>query len=193
MVHRTAVLRTTLRDRALMVLLSGALVIGWVACARADTNPEAAPEVRGLLGQPQALGAGQFRYLGLKVYDAQMFAPRGQGFSREGLYALEIEYARKIKRGVLIKASLNELKRIEGPQSDHTDILEKLTVCYRDIRPGDRIVAAPKSKDALNFWVNGAQTCTLRHRDIRDRYMAIWLSEKARDRQFARQVMAEQN
>ncbi|CUH52327.1 chalcone isomerase family protein [Shimia marina] len=185
--------RLPIRERVLMAALALAVALGYGASVKADTGPDAAPEVRSLLGAPQAVGAGQFRYLGLKVYDAQMFAPQGQGFEEEGLYALEIEYARKIRRAVLLRASLSEMERIEGARSDHAEIMQKLEACYRDIRPGDRIVAAPEASDALKFWVNGTRTCTLRHRDIRDRYMAIWLSDKARDRQFAQQVMAARN
>lgn len=180
--------RLPIRERVLMLCLSLAVTLGWMAEAKA----EVAPEVQSLLGQPQALGAGQFRYLGLKVYEAEIYAPRGQGFDRDGKYALKIEYQRKIRRKILLRASLDELERIEGDRADHPEILQKLTACYRDIRPGDRIVASPRNADALRFWVNGAQTCTLRHDNIRDRYMAIWLGDKARDKQFARQVMAEQ-
>lgn len=184
-------MRLPLRERVLMALLSGAVVLGWVADASA--NPATpAPEVRHLLGQPQELGAGQFRWLGLKVYDAQLFAPQGQGFDRNGSYALEIEYARKIKRKFLLKASMDEMIRIEGEKSDHVRIQQKLTACYRDIQPGDRIVASPNGGNVLKFWVNGQSTCTLHHHGIRDRYMAIWLSDKARDRSFAQQVLARQ-
>lgn len=185
--------RLPIRERVLMVVLSGAVLAGWAASGHAETNATAAPEVRTLLGEPEALGQGQFRYLGLKVYDAQIFAPDGAGFSNDGLYALEIEYARKIKRSVLLRASKKELVRIEGTRADHDEIIAKLSTCYRDIRPGDRIVAAPEGADSLGFWVNGVRTCTLTHAGIRDRYMAIWLSDKARDRRFAQQVMAEQN
>lgn len=184
-------MRLPIRERVLMALLSGAVVLGWTMGAAASSSTPA-PEVKSLLGQPQEVGAGQFRYLGLKVYDAQMFAPKGQGFARDGAYALEIEYARKIRRKVLLNASMDELQRIEGARGDHVVIREKLTACYRDIRPGDRIVAAPKSADAVTFWVNGTQTCVLRHNGFRDRYMGIWLSDQARDRSFAQQVLAKQ-
>ncbi|MBO9402400.1 hypothetical protein [Shimia sp. R9_3] len=184
--------RMPIRERSLMLCLTFALALGWGATAKAETSATAAPEVESLLGQPQTLGSGQFRYLGLKVYDAQMFAPQGQGFDRDGKYALKIEYQRKIRRKILLRASLEELTRIEGEQADHADILSKLTSCYRDIQPGDRIVAAPRGADALRFWVNGTQTCTLQHDNIRDRYMAMWIGDKARNQNFARDVMAEQ-
>ncbi len=184
-------MRLPLRERVLIALLSGAVLLGWAADASAN-SASPAPEVRSILGQPQELGTGQFRWLGFKVYDAQMFAPQGQGFDRNGSYALEIEYARKIKRKILLKASMDEMERIEGKKSDHGQIQQKLSACYRDIQPGDRIVASPKGGNALKFWVNGKSTCTLQHNGIRDRYMAIWLSDKARDRGFAQQVLASQ-
>lgn len=189
--------RVPIRERALMLCLVAVMALGFGAQqAKAETGADAgvmaAPEVKSLLGQPQALGSGVFRYLGIKIYDAHVFAPEGQGFDRDQPYALKIDYQRKIRRKILLRASLEELTRIEGEQADHADILSKLTSCYRDIQPGDRIVAAPRDADALRFWVNGTQTCTLQHDNIRDRYMAMWIGDKARNQAFARDVMAAQ-
>ena len=166
---------------ALMLLLP----LAWSARADVGGPP---PEVRSVVQSPAAAGEGQFRYLGFKVYDLQLFTPSGQNFDRNTPFALAIEYDRKIRTEVLLKASIDELARVEGRRGDHLEIADKLEVCYRDIRPGDRIVAAPNGANAMSFWVNGIRTCTLSHPGFRDRYMAIWMSDKSRDRELARRL-----
>ncbi|MGR3712522.1 MAG: hypothetical protein ACU0A6_05320 [Shimia sp.] len=180
--------RLPLRGRKVMFLLGLLLPFGWAAQVLAETP---VPEVSAVVPQPAAVGEGQFRYLGFKVYDLQLFTSGGQRFDAGAPFALAIEYDRKIRREVLLKASLGELERVEGKRADHGAILYKLTRCYRDIAPGDRIVAAPKGANGMAFWVNGARTCTLNHPGFRDRYMAIWMSEKSRDRDLARRLRGQ--
>ncbi|PSL20230.1 chalcone isomerase family protein [Shimia abyssi] len=176
--------RLPIRGRVVMLALTVLLPLAMAAKAHADV----APEVAATLGQPAELGSGDFRWLGFKVYEAQLYTQQGKGFRWERPFALQLDYARKVRARVLLKASLEELERMEGAREDHLEIGAKLSVCFRDVRPGDRVVAAPKSADQLEFWVNGAQTCTLRHAGIRARYLGIWLSDQARDQSLAKRL-----
>lgn len=176
-----------LRGRFLLLALSFLLPLGWAAQAFAEMPPE----VQSVVPQPAVAGEGQFRYLGFKVYDLDLFTSGGSRFNADRPFALSIEYDRKIRTAVLLKASLGELERVEGKKADHDAIRDKLAACYRDITPGDRIVAAPKGANAMSFWVNGKRTCTLSHPNFRDRYMAIWLSDKARDPAQARRLRGQ--
>ena len=176
--------RVPIRGRMLIMALSLLLPVAFAAKAKADV----APEVRTVVSQPAELGKGAFRWLGFKVYDAQLFTPGGRGFDWDRPFALQLDYARKVRSEILLQASMDELMRMEGPRADHDGIRAKLTQCLRDLRPGDRVVSAPRGANTLDFWVNGAKTCRLQHVNIRDRYMAIWLSEDARDKALARQL-----
>lgn len=176
--------RVPIRGRMLIMTLSLLLPIAFAAKARADV----APEVRAAVNAPAELGEGAFRWFGLKVYDAQLFTPRGRGFDWERPFALQLDYARKVRSEILLQASMDELARMEGARADHADIRAKLSRCLRDLKPGDRVVSAPRGANALDFWVNGTKTCRLQHAGIRDRYMAIWLSENARDQALARKL-----
>lgn len=167
-----------------MLALSLLLPLAFVAKANADI----VPEVRTTVSQPGELGSGDFRWFGLKVYEAQLYTPQGKGFNWERPFALQLDYARKVRARVQLKASLDELKRIEGAQGDHAQIGSKLSNCLRDLRAGDRVVAVAQDADTLDFFVNGAQTCTLQHGEIRERYMSLWLSDDARDQKLARRL-----
>ncbi len=179
---------STRKPRFLAIALTALLPLGWAAQAFAQSTP---PEVNSVVPQPAVAGEGQFRYLGLKVYELDLFTQGGSRFNANKPFALSIEYDRKIRTAVLLKASLGELERVEGKKADHGAIRDKLASCYRDITPGDRIVAAPKGADAMSFWVNGRRTCTLSHPNFRDRYMAIWLSDRARDPEQARRLRGQ--
>ncbi|TCL08171.1 hypothetical protein BXY66_0204 [Shimia isoporae] len=178
----------TLRSKALIFALSALLPLGWAVQAIGETAP---PEVTAVVPQPAVAGEGQFRYLGFKVYDLDLFTSGGKRFDADAPFALAIEYDRKIRSAVLLKASLGELERVEGKKADHDAIMGKLAACYRDIAPGDRIVAAPRGANAMSFWVNGTRTCTLNHPNFRDRYMAIWMSDRARDPAQARRLRGQ--
>ncbi len=182
---RTQIVRRP-QDGLLLALLF--LSMAWGTQVRAEVVP---PEVRAVVAQPAQAGAGQFRYLGLKVYDLKLFTPRGNQFDASSPFALAIEYDRKIRRQVLLKATMGELERVEGARADHDVILEKLAGCYRGVQDGDRIVATPRGPDMMSFWVNGSQTCVLSHPGFRDRYMAIWMSDKSRDRALASRLRGQ--
>lgn len=178
----------SLNTRLLIAAFAALLPLGWAVQAMSQVAP---PEVSSVVPQPAVAGEGQFRYLGLKVYELDLFTQGGSRFNADKPFALAIEYDRKIRTAVLLKASLGELERVEGKKADHSAIRDKLAACYRDITPGDRIVAAPKGANAMSFWVNGQRTCTLSHPNFRDRYMGIWLSDKARDPAQARRLRGQ--
>ena len=91
-------MHTTLpiRGRHVMLALSLLLPLAFVAKAHADV----APEVRSTVAQPGELGSGDFRWFGLKVYEAQLYTPQGKGFNWERPFALQLDYARKVRARV---------------------------------------------------------------------------------------------
>lgn len=175
---------TLMLARRLFVSLSFLLPCLVVVEASADV----APEVNSVVAQPGELGSGAFRWFGFKIYEAQLFTTQGKRFQWEKPFALQLKYARKVRARIQLRASQDELERLEGSRPDHPQIVKKLTGCLRDVKSGDRVVAAARGADELDFFVNGTQTCSLTHTGIRDRYMSIWLSDQARDRELARRL-----
>ena len=151
--------------------------------AAANTVPD---DIKSQLQAPQKIGEVNVRFLGIRMYDAALFTKAGGAFRWSRPFALELTYARSFSRDRLIKASLSELERMEGDQSDHQVIGDKLESCFRTVRSSDRFVAIPEGRNQVNFYFNGRQTCALQHSAIRERLLGIWLSDAARDRRLSR-------
>lgn len=167
--------------RLAVVLLSFAIA----PPLQAETMPT---EIRRSLGEARPLGQGVYRWLGLPLYEATLFAPGGARFNWQSPLALQLVYARSLRGEVLRDATLSELGRIEGARRDHGDIKAKLGSCFRDVGGGDRYVAVATSADTLTFWLNGRKTCELVHKGAKKRILGIWLSEKSRSARLARRL-----
>jgi hypothetical protein len=148
-------------------------------------------EVREALGEARPLGSAVFRWLGVPLYEATLFTPGRASFGWQTPLALQLVYARSLSGEVLVEATIAELERIEGTRPDHARMAKKLDACFRDVAKGDRYVAVAAEPDRIGFWLNGRQTCDLRHPEARQRILGIWLSDDSRSVEVARRLRGE--
>lgn len=163
---------------ALLLLVPGS------AQARADIVAAGIAEARNL-------GRVTVRWFGLPLYDAALYTERGARFSWQVPMALELAYRREISRERLVAATQSELERIEGRRRDHPILLGKLGRCFRDVDPGDRVLAVARADDRVDFWFNGARLCEVRHENLRKRFLGIWLSDNARSVGLSRRLRGQ--
>jgi hypothetical protein len=169
-----------------VAMISGlSLLLALPAAAQTQIVPQ---EVAASVNSAKERGRAQVRWLGLKIYTARLFTTDGEAFDWTRSFALELTYDRRFSAASLSRASGKELARLEGRQSDHPEILQKLAICYQDVKAGDRFVALGRAKDQVDFLLNGRQTCQLKHDNIRQRLLSIWLSDDARDPDLSRQL-----
>lgn len=132
-------------------------------------------------------GEATFRYLGVALYQARLYTPSGARLNWDSDFAIELTYLRYLRKGDLVDSTLSELDRT-GPA---LPLRVALTRCYRDVHPGDRFTAISDGPDQLGMWLNGNQTCTLTHPDIKARFMGIFLGDDTRSRRFTRQLRGD--
>ncbi len=130
---------------------------------------------------PQRLGASDVRWFGMKIYSAVLHTERGSNFDWERPFSLSLTYNTAIKKDGLVKATLSELERIEGRRGDHDVIGRKLDICFRTVDKSDVFAAIAQDQNSIRFLHNGTQTCVLKHKGIRERFLGIWLSDAARE------------
>ncbi|MBO9449892.1 chalcone isomerase family protein [Tropicibacter sp. R16_0] len=142
---------------------------------------------------PQAAARGEvtMRWYGFPLYDATLFTPSGAQFDWRNPVALRLVYARTIKQNAFQTATMAELERIEGKRADHAQIARKLAPCYRDASAGDHFIAQSETADQVTLWFNGTRTCTLRHPQIRERFLGIWLSDQSRSVRLSKRLRGE--
>ena len=142
---------------------------------------------------PQAAARGEvtMRWYGFPLYDATLFTPAGARFDWQNPVALRLVYARTIKQDAFLTATMAELERIEGKRADHRQIARKLEPCYRNAQAGDHFIAQSASPNQVTLWFNGTKTCDLRHNQIRERFLGIWLSDQSRSARLSKRLRGE--
>ncbi|MFV1443203.1 MULTISPECIES: chalcone isomerase family protein [unclassified Phaeobacter] len=156
--------------RSAIAAFAVSLGVGLASAATANTG----------LSSPTKLGEVTFRWFGLPLYDASLYTEGQTRFDWQNPMALKLSYRRGFSRSQLMQATVAELLRLEGRRADHDQLVGKLDRCFRDVRPGDSFVATTRVPDQVALYLNGKQTCDLRHADARKRFLNIWLSPNSR-------------
>ncbi|WP_293575195.1 chalcone isomerase family protein [Phaeobacter sp.] len=187
--------KTLLRQIACPVRASGltmgltmGLMLGLFVSA---TSSVAAAQSGTGLSTPQKLGEVTFRWFGIPLYDASLFADGQPEFDWQRPLALELSYRRSFSQAQLMRATAYEIERIEGPRGDQAEFFAKLDGCFRDVAAGDRFVATSTNANQVALYLNGQQTCDVRHSDARKRFLNIWLSPESRSARLSRQLRGE--
>jgi hypothetical protein len=133
------------------------------------------------IASPERIGSAELRWLGIKLYKADLYTERGEDFDWSRPFQLDLTYQREFSGQALVKATLLEIERVEGGLQDGDAIMAKLAECFRDVKPADRYSAVAVGANAVRFFLNNEETCLLEHDNIRARFLGIWLSDSSRE------------
>ena len=139
------------------------------------------PEVAAELGGARLQGSGTLRFVGLRVYDARLWAGAavaGVDWATAPL-ALEFEYARSLDGVRIAERSLTEMRR----QSDiDADVAERwlgaMKQLFPDVKAGDRITGINVPGMGARFFINGRLKGDVRDLNFARHFFGIWLSPK---------------
>lgn len=131
------------------------------------------------------LGQGELRFLGLKIYNAKLYAEQPSASqTRTALYgqpfALRLTYARSLKGLDIAKRSEKEMARLMGrdlPQP-WAEALQRL---FPDVQAGDEITGIHLPQKGARFYLNGRLIGTLENLELSQSFFDIWLSEQTRE------------
>lgn len=160
-------------NRRALLLATAALPL---AAAQAVAAP---PEVASAWPQARRIGQGAFRFLGLAVYDARLWAPAplsSQDWATQP-FALELAYARALPGSRIAERSLDEMRR-QGPfEADQAERwLATLRATFPDVRPGDRLTGLHRPGTGAAFHHNGAAVASWSDGVLAQRFFGIWMS-----------------
>jgi hypothetical protein len=159
-------MRTLLR----LVLLALAMSTGSAAAVT-----ELAPPERYAL---QPVGQGTFRWLGLRVYDAALWAPNGRfDFSRR--FALVVRYARALDGESIAKRSIDEIERLGvGSPAQRASWSKQLRAATPDVEAGDQITGVYRPGQGARFYFNGRLLGEIDDPAFSRAFFAIWLDPR---------------
>ena len=147
----------------------------------------AASTVADALKNAELRGSATYRYLGLPVYDAQLFTQGGAPFNWNQDFGLELQYRRNISKKALINSTLDEMERI----GLSLPVRDQLGTCFAAVKKGDRFLAVSQGPDKVDFWLNGRQTCTLSYPGIKRSFMSIFLGDDTRSAAFTQKLRGQ--
>lgn len=152
-----------------------------VASAAAAADGAASPPsfVQQALPAAALLGQGQMRFLGLRIYDARLWAGPQFKAADFGDYplALELSYHRAFKGTAIAQRSIDEIER----QGELAPALARrwqkaLAALLPDVQAGDRLTGLYQPGQGMQLWRGEQLLGTTDDAELARRFFAIWLS-----------------
>lgn len=143
--------------------------------------------------EPRLVGIGELRFVGLRVYEAALWA--GPSFSASAPlqhpFALELRYLRRLAGAAIAQRSIDEMRRA-GPlaASDEEAWLAAMTRAFPDVSAGDRLCGAYEAGGTVRFFSNGRLTAVVEDAEFARRFFSIWLGEQTSQPALRRQLLA---
>lgn len=166
--------------RAYLFCLSVALLLGVSPAAKANT--ELPPQVSQAVPDIKKLGQGVYRWWGLHVYDAQLWAASGRNdFDYKATPNwLELRYARDFDGADIAEKSREEIEEQGQVDSSLLDGWEKtMAALFPDVKEGDSLSALYIPGQPAQFFHNGEPIGVMQDMALAKAFMGIWLDEKS--------------
>jgi hypothetical protein len=137
-------------------------------------------------------GGGKLTFLGMRIYDAQLWVR--DGFSADNYesrpIAIDLVYARTLYGKLIAERSLAEMKKIaEVPDDKGERWLAEMTKLFPDVAKGDRITGVYRPGESMRFFFNGKLQGEIRDADFARWFVGIWLSPKTSEPQLLRSLL----
>ncbi len=163
-----------MRHVFLLVLLSLSTVLS-TALANSGVLKQALPEA-------SVIGSGSFRWFGLKLYDASLWAVRGS-FNPDNWQsvslALELNYARSLEGRRIAEASIDEMKKLGiGTPAQHKAWDEAMKQVFPDVDKTTQLTGLYAPGQPTRFFRNGAAIGEIADPAFGPAFFAIWLHPK---------------
>lgn len=172
----------------------------WPLAARALSASTDAPW-QADLPHARLQGEGVFRWLGLRIYDAQLWAAHeGQptSFSTDNeawqhqRFVLALRYARDISCEQFVQATLDEMQRADlfattTPQYERWQQAMRQT--WQDVKEGDQLCALHLPGQGCRFYDQHRPLGDIADPDFARAFFAIWLHPSTREQRLRRHLL----
>lgn len=140
--------------------------------------------------EAELVGSGRFSVLFWDIYDASLFAPKGQWRS-EAPYALSLTYLRDFDGKEIAIQSVKEMRRQDGITNEQLDKWgECMTALFPDVTEGDTLTGVYLLNGNARFFLNGKQIGDISAEGFATHFFAIWLGEKTSEPSFRDKLLA---
>lgn len=179
--------------RRLMTGIALGLQLSLAGTAFAQAAPQATPPWREVLPQAQTLGSGTMRWLGLRIYDATLWAPQ-RPLDDNQPFALQLDYKVSISRDRLANTSIDEIQRmslapIPGPTLARWK--SELSRAFVDVADGDELVGVYLPRRGMRLYDRNKLLAEIADPELARSFFNIWLGQPSRDDSLRRRLLGE--
>lgn len=167
------------------MLTNRRLCLVWVTALpgllHAQTGGQAAvpPEVAAEVAGARLLGKGLLRFMGLRIYEARLFAAAAAEDWAAAPLALDLQYARSLDGAKIAERSLTEMRRLADiDNAKSTRWVTAMKQVFPDVKEGDRITGVHVPGMGARFFINGQMKGDIRDAEFARLFFGIWLSPK---------------
>lgn len=170
------------------------LLAGLAACLLSLTlaaGPCHAAGWRDELPRAEALGDGELRWLGFRIYHATLWAEQ-RPFQPERPFALQLRYYRSISRQRLVQTSLDEIRRLNGDPVDAAALAQwdkSLSRAFTDVAEGEELIGVYAPGHGMRFYNHHRLLADIADVRLARAFFGIWLDERTRDQDLRRKLL----
>jgi hypothetical protein len=168
-----------MRNVLRLVLLALAAT-AWPAAATSARAAGPAPMAPPAQYALQPVGQGTLTWLGLRIYDAALWAPNGDvDFERP--FALVLRYARALDGASIAERSIEEIERLgAGSAAQRAAWAARLRAIVPDVAAGDRVTGVHRPGQGARFYLNGRLLDEVADPAFSRAFFSIWLDPRTR-------------
>lgn len=165
-----------------------------LAAAQPAQGGDAAAGWRDELPGATAVGSGELRWFGLRIYDAALWSGQ-QPFDPAARFALQLTYHRSISRERLVQTSLDEMRRLGTAPADPSSLgqwEQQLRKAFIDVAPGDQLIGVNLPGYGMRLYDQRKLVADVPDPNLARAFFGIWLNEASRDQALRRQLLGGQ-
>jgi hypothetical protein len=143
------------------------------------------------LPNAQIIGAGEFRLFGFEVYDARLWSAT-RPLAADQPFALELIYKRDISRDDLVKASVDEIRRLSGTLVSPEQLAGwqvQMQQSFVDVQDGTRIIGVYLPGQGARFFVGQQLQHEVKDPQFARAFFDIWLDPRTRNPELRQQLL----
>ncbi len=164
------------------LVCTSVLGLAVVAASAAAGDASAPPAfVQAALPEATLWGQGQMRFLGLRIYDARLWASpqfEAADFGAHPL-ALELTYHRAFTGAAIAQRSIEEIERQGELAPAQAQRWQKaLAAVLPDVQPGDRLTGIYQPGVGMRLWRGAQALGAIDDAELARRFFGIWLSPR---------------
>lgn len=130
----------------------------------------------------QRIGHGQFCFLGICLYDAELWAAHSPD-AFDTPFALSLTYRHSVKGARFVKAGMSEIERLAPEPLPATTLgrwREDMTHAFGDVVPGDVLCGVYLPGHGARFYTNGQLSAAIDDPAFARAFFDIWFDPRTR-------------